>query len=136
MAALGLRCCSQAFSSCGKRGLLFIVVCGLLITVVSLVVEHGLQARRLQQLWRTGLVALRHVGSSRIRDQTRVPCIGRRILNHRTTREVSIPYLTSCHYSTKSRRIGRLKQEYEFISKALEKFCFRVTKTRETDYLM
>ena len=31
-----------AFSSCGKRGLLFIVVRGLLIAVASLVVEHGL----------------------------------------------------------------------------------------------
>ena len=35
-----------------------------------------------QQLWRTGLVAPRHVGSSPTRAQTRVPCIGRRILYH------------------------------------------------------
>ena len=28
------------FSSCGERGLLFIVVCGLLIAVASLVAEH------------------------------------------------------------------------------------------------
>ena len=42
MAALGLRCCAQAFSSCSKRGLLFVVVCGLLIAVASLPVEHGL----------------------------------------------------------------------------------------------
>ena len=42
---------------------------------------------RAQQLWRTGLVALRHVGSSRTRARTRVPCIGRRILNHCATRE-------------------------------------------------
>ena len=34
----------------------------------------------------TGLVAPRHVGSSRTRDRTRVPCIGRRILNHCATR--------------------------------------------------
>ena len=34
-----------------------------------------------------GLAALRHVGSSRTRARTRVPCIGRRILNHCTTRE-------------------------------------------------
>ena len=34
---LGLHCCTQAFSSCGERGLLFIVVYGLLIAVVSLV---------------------------------------------------------------------------------------------------
>ena len=42
LAALGLRCCAQAFSSCGKRGLLFIVVHGLLIAVTSLVEEHRL----------------------------------------------------------------------------------------------
>ena len=41
-AALGLHCCMRAFSSCGERGLLFIVVRGLLIVVASLVVEHGL----------------------------------------------------------------------------------------------
>ena len=40
-----------------------------------------------QYLWHTGLVALWHVGSSRTRARTRVPCIGRRILNHCTTRE-------------------------------------------------
>ena len=42
MAALGLRCCAQAFSSCGQRGLLFIAVRWLLMAVASLVVEHGL----------------------------------------------------------------------------------------------
>ena len=42
LAALGLRCCVWAFSSCGKRVLLFVVVRGLLIAVASLVVEHGL----------------------------------------------------------------------------------------------
>ena len=40
-----------------------------------------------QQLWRTGLVAPQHVGSSRTRVRTRVPCIGRQILNHCATRE-------------------------------------------------
>ena len=42
LAALGLRCCTRAFSSCGERGLLFIEVRGLLIAVASLVAEHGL----------------------------------------------------------------------------------------------
>ena len=42
LAALGLLCCMQAFSSCGERGLLFIVVRGLLIALASLVAEHGL----------------------------------------------------------------------------------------------
>ena len=42
LAALGLRCCVQAFSSCGEWGLLFVAVRGLLIAVASLVEEHGL----------------------------------------------------------------------------------------------
>ena len=42
MAVLGLRCCVQAFSSCGEQGLLFVAVRGLLIAVASLVAEHGL----------------------------------------------------------------------------------------------
>ena len=33
---------ARAFSSCGKQGLLFITVLGLLIALASLVVEHGL----------------------------------------------------------------------------------------------
>ena len=48
LAALGLRCCAWAFSSCGKRGLLFFAVHGLLTAVASLVAEHGLQAHGLQ----------------------------------------------------------------------------------------
>ena len=40
-----------------------------------------------QQLWLTGLVVPWHVGSSRTGARTRVPCIGRRTLNHCTTRE-------------------------------------------------
>ena len=43
LAALGLRCCVWAFSSCSERGLLFVAVHRLLIAVASLVVEHGLQ---------------------------------------------------------------------------------------------
>ena len=54
LAALGLRCCAWAFSSCSKRGLLFVAVHGLLIVVAShcgawalgtrasVVVAHGL----------------------------------------------------------------------------------------------
>ena len=108
LAALGLHCCVRAFSSCSERGLLFIAVRGLLIAVASLVVGHGLQACGLQQLWLmgsraqdqqlwcTGLVAWRHVGSSRTRALTRVPCIGRRILNLCATREVQSFY--SCQF--------------------------------------
>ena len=42
LAALGLSCYAWAFSSCCERGLLFVVVRGLLIAVASLVAEHGL----------------------------------------------------------------------------------------------
>ena len=42
MAALGLRCCMWAFSSCGEQGLLFVAVRRLLIEVASLVAEHVL----------------------------------------------------------------------------------------------
>ena len=70
MAVLGLRCCAQAshcpgFSRCGAEAL-----------------RH-----ELQQLWHLGLVAPQHVGFSRGRDQIHVPCIGRQILHHWTTRE-------------------------------------------------
>ena len=40
LAVLGLRCCAGFFSSYGDGGL--VAVCGLLIMVVSLAVEHGL----------------------------------------------------------------------------------------------
>ena len=43
-----------------------------------------------QKLWLMGLVALRHVGSSQTRARTRVPCIGRQILNHYATKEAPI----------------------------------------------
>ena len=41
-----------------------------------------------QQLWFMGFSCPRHVKSSQIRDWTHVPCIGRQILIHCTTREV------------------------------------------------
>ena len=45
-----------------------------------------------------GLVAPRHVGSSRTRDRTHVPCNGRQILNRCATREVphNILEMTGC----------------------------------------
>ena len=47
MAVLGLRFCARAFSSCGKRGPLFIVVRGPLTIAASLVAEHRLQMHKL-----------------------------------------------------------------------------------------
>ena len=52
LAALGLCCCAQAISSRGERGLLFVVVRGLLIAVASLVVEH--------RLWSADSVVVAH----------------------------------------------------------------------------
>ena len=42
MAVLGLCCYTQALPSCGKWRLLFLVVCGFLIAMASIVAEHGL----------------------------------------------------------------------------------------------
>ena len=42
LAVVGLHCCVQAFSICGKQGLLIVVVCGLLIAAASPVAEHRL----------------------------------------------------------------------------------------------
>ena len=75
-------------------------VCGSLIVVASHAEEDwlsGLGSQYLQLsgsrawalwLWRMGFVALQHVESSQMSDQTRVPCTGRWILNHWTTRQV------------------------------------------------
>ena len=88
LAALGPRCFARAFSSCSKKALLFTAVCGLLIVVAPLVVEHRLEGSRAsgvaapglnswqstgsrtqaQQLWAAGFVALQHVESSWTRD--------------------------------------------------------------------
>ena len=65
----------------------------------ALAVACGLQSTQAQQLWHMGLVAPRRVGcqfphgvwdlSSLTRDQTCVPCTGRQIFNHWTTRKSS-----------------------------------------------
>ena len=47
LAVLGLRFCARAFSSCGKRGPLFIAVHRPFTVVASLVAGHRLQTRRL-----------------------------------------------------------------------------------------
>ena len=47
LAVLGLCFCVRAFSSCGKRGPLFIAVLRPLTVAASLVAEHRLQMRRL-----------------------------------------------------------------------------------------
>ena len=47
LAELGFHCCVWFFSSCGKQGLLFVVVRRPLIAVTSPVEEHRLYVRRL-----------------------------------------------------------------------------------------
>ena len=47
MAVLGLRFCARAFSSCGKRGPLFIAVRRPLTIAAPPIAEHRLQTRRL-----------------------------------------------------------------------------------------
>ena len=47
-AALGLHCCMKVLSSCGERGLLFTVVCKLLVALGSLVPEHSSCGARAQ----------------------------------------------------------------------------------------
>ena len=86
MAVLGLRFCARAFSSCGKWGPLFIAVRRPFTIGLSCCGAQAPDAQA-QQLWLTGLVAPRHMGSSQTRAQTRVPCVGRQILNHCATRE-------------------------------------------------
>ena len=65
------------------------VLCGagLLTVMASLVLECGLSGTGASVTVDTVLFALRHVGSSRTRDQTCAPCIGRRTRFPRTTRE-------------------------------------------------
>ena len=85
MAVLGLHCCAWAFSSCGEQGLLFVVRCGARASHCS-----GFSCCR-PPAQHVGFSSCgTHVGSSRTRARTRVPCIGRWILNHCTTREVPI----------------------------------------------
>ena len=82
-AVVGLRCCGWAFSSCGKQALLSAPVQGF---------SRGwfLLWKQAQKSRHTGLVALWHEGSQ-TKDWTSAPCIGRQILNHRTTWKASTP---------------------------------------------
>ena len=96
LAALGLYCCTGAFSSCVEWGLLSLQVES--SAQAALVAEHRLQGVRAQRCgsqelghraqWLAhGLGMPWHGGYSWTRDWTPVPCIDRWILNQRTTRE-------------------------------------------------
>ena len=86
MAVLDLRFCARAFSSCGKWGPLLIAVRGPFTIGLSCCGAQVPDAQA-QQLWLTGPVGPRHVGSSQTSARTRVPCTGRQFLNHCATRE-------------------------------------------------
>ena len=99
MAVLDLRFCARAFSSCGKWG-------ATLHRGARVSHYHGLSCcgaqapdAQAQQLWLTGPVALRHVGSYQTRARTRVPCIGRQTLNHCGTREAPTKLLFGQHWA-------------------------------------
>ena len=87
LALLGLRFCARAFSSWRQAGAP--LHRGARASHYRGLSCCGAQAPdvQAQQLWLTGSVAPRHVGSSQTRARTRVPCIGRQILNHCATRE-------------------------------------------------
>ena len=76
MAVLRLHCSMQAFSSWNQRGLLLVAGHRLLIAVAP------------HLSFCSCSVAPWYVGCSWTRDRTCVPCIGRQILIHCTTREV------------------------------------------------
>ena len=67
----------------------------LLLCRLSLVAGSGdYSLVEAQELCYMGLVALRHVGSSWIRDQTRVSCSDRQILHHWAAREAPLHFLS------------------------------------------
>ena len=76
-----------------------VVVAHRLYSAGSVVVVHG-------------LVALWHVGSSQTRDQTCVPCLGRHILNHYTTREVPSIRFLKCLFFNLSMSSGTINTLY------------------------
>ena len=75
-AELCLHCCTQ--TSCGELGLLSVALWGLLIVAASLVAELGLK--------RLSCSAACGIFPNQV--QTRVPYVGRQLLNHWTYREV------------------------------------------------
>ena len=89
MAVLGLRFCARAPHYCGLS------CCG----------AQAPDAQA-QQLWLTGLVAPRYVGSSQTRARTRVPCTGRQILNHCATREAPMKQKPYCNNFNKDFKNG------------------------------
>ena len=74
-----------------------------------------------------GFVAPRHVGFSRTRDQTHVPCIGGLILNHCTTREVPVQHFLGLfrHLKWREVRVHGLIKSIPWEVSALEEDPYR-----------
>ena len=97
----------RAFSSCGNGGLLCCRAQAFHRGAFSCcraeavgaraagAVAHGIKSCRLQELWLTGFSRPQHVESSQTRGRTHVPCTGRRVLIHCTTREVLFCFFQS-----------------------------------------
>ena len=87
----------------------------LLLRGLSSCVSQALESR-FSSLGARGLVALWHVGSSRTRAWSRVPCIGRWILNHCATREVPILIFLALRFkrkkNEKQRPLNILKKQH------------------------
>ena len=98
----------RAFSSCGKRGPLLIVVRGPLFIAVRgpltnaapPVAGHSLQTRRLSSCGSRAQLLRGMWDFSQTRARTRVPCISRQILNHCATREAHSVFLLMCPLTT------------------------------------
>jgi len=88
MDALCLHCCAGAFSIYGEWVYSLLWCVGFPLRWLSLWWGLSSGACRLQELWCIGLVAPCRGESSRAKDRIRVPCTGRRILNHWTTRVI------------------------------------------------
>ena len=101
LVVLGVCYCTGFFLVEASEGCSLAVLCRRLI-VVTCLQGTGSWVLRLQQLHRAGsvvmamsLVALWHVGSSQLRDQTCVSCIDKWILYHCTIREAPISLFLS-----------------------------------------
>ena len=87
-AGLCLCCCTWAFSSCIERGCSSLPCADFYRGGFSCCGAQALRRVDFSSCGTRGLVASWHVESSQTRDGTGVPCIGRQILKHWTTREV------------------------------------------------
>ena len=109
LAMLGLPCCKGLSLAAASRGYSLAAKSWLLNGVAFLATDHGFWECRLQWLWHMGSVvmaiehrfsscsthslALRHVGSSWIRDRIHVFFVGRWVPIHWTTREARLSIL-------------------------------------------